>query len=59
MAAAALRNDDLAEAEVECAPKVLELVLQAAWTRASGTTSRSRSTGAAAAPGSRGRDRLR
>ncbi len=29
MAEAALRNDDLAEAEVECAPKVLELVLQA------------------------------
>ena len=29
MAEAALRNADLAEAEVECAPKVLELVLQA------------------------------
>ena len=29
MAEAALRNGDLAEAEVECAPKVLELVLQA------------------------------
>ena len=29
MAEAALRNGDLAEAEVECGPKVLELVLQA------------------------------
>ena len=29
MAEVALRNGDLAEAEVECAPKVLELVLQA------------------------------
>ena len=29
MAEAALRNGDLAGAEVECAPKVLELVLQA------------------------------
>lgn len=29
MAEAALRNGDLAEADVECAPKVLELVLQA------------------------------